>query len=194
MEKKHTIAHFFTAIVFVIFAIALLKISSGAATTDRFKNDYGPVLALYIPFLLCIVGLAGIITVLQEGEFLDWLKSVGVIALIGLAGFIFDGMQWAAALVGGLYAVYWTIVALRSLANNWDAYEWENKLLALARVLIAAALVLAVVVWVQLPVERDVTQDMSSVTTICGWAGGVAIAAAVCVFIEGVLWIKYADY
>ncbi|MBR2988502.1 MAG: hypothetical protein IKC64_02120, partial [Clostridia bacterium] len=95
MEKKKTIIHFLTAIVFVILAIQLFKIASGEATTDRFRNpdgsfDYGPVLAIYIPFLLCIVMLAALIVALQDGEFFAWLGSLGAIAIIALGGFIFN--------------------------------------------------------------------------------------------------------
>lgn len=199
MEKKHTLVHFLTAAALVYFAVALLNIANGTATTDRFPNpdgsyDYSSVLALYIPFNLCIIGLAGLITVLQEGEFGAWLGAVGVIVLISLVGVFLNLMQGAAFLVGGIYAVWWSISAIRNLAAHWDSFYWENKLLALCRILIAAALVLFVIAWMALPMEFDVVQDMSQAMPICGWAGGLAIAAAVALVVEGFLWIRYCDY
>ena len=98
MEKKKTIVHFITAIVFVIFALQLFKIANGEATTDRFPNpdgsfDYSPVLAVYVPFILCILGLAGLIVALQDGEFGAWLGSLGAIAVICLGGYLLDLMS-----------------------------------------------------------------------------------------------------
>ena len=199
MEKKHTIVHFLAAAALVAFAVALFNIASGVATTDRFPNpdgsyDYGPVLAIFIPFDLCIIAFAGLITVLHGGEFGAWLGSVGAIVVISLIAYFLNMMSIAAVLIGGVYSIWWGISAVRNLAEHWDSFYWENKLLAVCRVLIAIALVLSVCVWFVLPVEFDVVQDMSQAMPICGWAGGFAIAAAVALAIEGLLWIKYADY
>lgn len=199
MEKKKTIVHFLAAIAFVVFALALFKIASGEATTDRFPNpdgsyDYGPVLKLFIPFDICIVMLAGIITALQDGEFGAWLGSLGAIALISVVGVLFDFMSLAAVLIGGVYVIWWGIVAVKSLAANWNSFYWENKVLAIVRTLVAATLVAFVLVWVKLPLEFDVVQDMSQVIPFCSWAGGLAIATAVGLVVEGALWIKCCSY
>ncbi len=199
MEKKKTIAHFLAAIAFVVFAIALFKISSGEATTDRFPNpdgsyDYSSVLKLFIPFNICIVMLAAIITALQDGEFGAWLGAFGAITLIAVVGCFLDLMSIAAVLVGGVYVIWWGIVAVKSLAAHWNSFYWENKLLAIVRTLVAATLVMFVIVWLMLPLEFDVVQDMTQVMPICGWAGGLAIATAVGLVVEGALWIKYCSY
>lgn len=199
MEKKKTIVHFLTAAAFVVFALALFKISSGEANTDRFPNpdgsyDYSSVLKLYIPFNICIVMLAAMITALQDGEFGAWLGALGAIAVIAVVGCFLDLMGIAAVLVGGVYVIWWGIVAVKTLAAHWDSFYWENKVLAIVRTLLAASLVLFVIVWMSLPLEFDVVQDMSQVMPICGWAGGLAIATAVGLVVEGALWIKHCSY
>ena len=198
MEKRKTIVHFLTAIAFVIFALQLFKIANGEATTDRFLQsdgsyDYTPILNLYAPFLLCIVGLAGLIVTLQDGEFMAWLGSLGAIALIAFGGYLFNGMDIAGILIGGVYTIWWGIVAIRSLAYHWDSFYWENKVLVVTRILTAVALGLFVVMWSNLPTAFDIVQDMTKVMPICAWAGGLAIASAVGLAVEGILWIR-ADY
>ena len=144
--------------------------------------------------MLSIAGLAAMITVLNEGEFGAWLGAVGVIAGFGLVGFLLNLMNIAALLLGGVYALWWSIAAIKNLGANWDSFEWENRVLAVTRLLIAVALVLSVFVWINLPLEFGVAQDMTQVMPLCGWAGGLAIAAAAGTFLEGVLWVRYCSY
>ena len=195
MDRKKTIVHFLTAIAFVIFAIQMFQIASGTATTDRFPNpdgsyDYSSVLALYAPFLLCIVALAGLIVALQDGEWGAWLGSLGAIAIIALGGYFLDMMNVAAVLIGGVYTIWWAIVAFKTLAYHWDSFYWENKVLAVVRLLIAVALASFVLVWLTLPLEFDIVQDMSQTIPFCACGGALAIAAAVGLAIEGILWIR----
>jgi len=194
MEKKKTIVLIICAVLMAIFAVGLIKIANGTATTDRLRKenggyDYGNVLRLFIPYILMHFMLSGIIVILLEESFLVWLSSVGAMFVINLVGFIFNFMHITSIIIGGLYAIFWTVSAIRNLSALWDEY-WEAKLITLCRILLAAALILFVIVWVQLPVDMGVVQDMSSVKSICGWAGGVGIASAVGLVIEAFLWIR----
>ena len=127
---------------------------------------------------------------------------LGINGVIGSGAFLLpqtiyqymDLMSIAAVLVGGVYVIWWGIVAVKSLAAHWNSFYWENKLLAIVRTLVAATLVMFVIVWLMLPLEFDVVQDMTQVMPICGWAGGLAIATAVGLVVEGALWIKYCSY
>lgn len=109
--------------------------------------------------------------------------------VVNLVGFIFNFMHITSIIIGGLYAIFRTVSAIRNVSALWDKY-WESKLLALCRILLAVALVLFVIVWARLPIEMGVVQDMSSVKYICGWTGGVGIAAAVGLVIEAFIWIR----
>lgn len=194
MEKKKTIVLIICAVLMAIFAVGLIKIANGTATTDRLRKenggyDYGNVLRLFIPFILMIMTLSGIIVILQDDGFLPWISSVGAIFVVNLVGFIFNFMHVTAIITGGLYAIFWTVSAIRNLSALWYDY-WETKLFAICRILLAAALIMFVIVWVRLPVDMGVVQDMSSVKALCGWAGGVGIASAVGLVIEAFLWIR----
>ena len=194
MEKKKTIVLIICAVLMAIFAVGLIKIANGTATTDRLRKenggyDYGNVLRLFIPYILMHFMLSGIIVILLEESFLVWLSSVGAMFVINLVGFIFNFMHITSIIIGGLYAIFWTVSAIRNLSALWDEYL-EAKLITLCRILLAAALILFVIVWVRLPVDMGVVQDMSSVKALCGWAGGVGIASAVGLVIEAFLWIR----
>jgi hypothetical protein len=89
------------------------------------------------------------------------------------------------------------IASLRHVSTLWheDAW-WASRLMALCRILIALAVCVFVVVWLMLPSATIPITDPSQVTIVKVYTvGGVAaIVAAVALFIEAVLWIKFCEY
>lgn len=202
MEKKKTIAHFFGVIAMIAFAVTLFQIASGKISLVETQRPDGSfdktgILKLVIAFSVAIMALAALITVLQDGEFMAWLGSVAVIAIIAAVGFFLGISVITGALVAGLYAIWWLIASLRHVSTLWheDAW-WASRLMALCRILIALAVCVFVVVWLMLPSATIPITDPSQVTIVKVYTvGGVAaIVAAVALFIEAVLWIKFCEY
>ena len=201
MERRHTIVHFLAAAALIAFAVVLFCVAGGSISMARPQNpdgsfDYSPLFALMIPFALCIISFAGLITVLQEGEFTAWLSSTGVIILLAFIGFIFDAVPAFAIILGGLYAVWWTVAGVRSLISSWgyDGF-WASAIMALARLLLAAALVSFVFVWTSTPTDIGAPNVMTAdAISTCIWSGVISIAAAIGMIAEAVLWIIYCEY
>lgn len=199
MEKKKTIVHFLGAIIFIVFAVMLFNVANGTISMERPKNpdgsfDYSGLLSLAIPFNLCIIALAGLITVLNEGEFHAWLVSSGVILVVAVVGFFLDIMKITGIVIAGLYSIWWMIASVRGLRATWGNGFWVDRIMAVGRFMVAVTLVFFVLTWVFIPVELGVPVDMSVASGICTWAGVLSLVSAVALFVEGVIWVKYCDY
>ena len=91
MTKRKTIVHFLTAIPLVILGLNMFKIASGEISFDLHiladgARDMSAPRSIVLPLMIAILGFAGLITILNDGEFLDWAKAAGVILLIGGIG------------------------------------------------------------------------------------------------------------
>lgn len=192
MERRKTLVHFLGAIFLVIFAVVLFKIKSGdiiMAHTPKADGsyDYSGLIKLTITFTLCILAFAGLITVLNDGEFMAWLSSAGIIVAFGVVGVIFDIGMITGALIAGVYCLWWSIASIKSLIANWDSYM-PCKIMAICRVVLAVMLGFFVLVWLSIPV------GLEPVSGVYTWAGVLSIIGAVAMFIEGCIWFKYCDY
>lgn len=201
MEKRYTIVHFLAAAALIAFAVVLFCVAGGSISMARLQNpdgsfDYGPIFALLIPFCLCIISFAGLITILQEGEFTAWLSSAGVIIVIGFVGLLFNMAPFAGVVLAGLYAIWWSIAGIRTVIATWgdDGY-WASAIMAIGRLLLAAALVSFVFAWITIPTEIGAVNEMTSTAvTSCIVSGALSIAAAVGLVAETLVWIAYCDY
>ena len=202
MTKQKTLVHFITAIVFVIFGITLFRIASGELSLDYALKESGAqdrstLTAFVIPFVLCILSLAGLICILQDADsWLPWLESAGAILAISVIGYFihYSGMV---VLLAGIYFLWWAIASIRNLISIWyDLETWENWVLLVARLLIVATLFLTVCVAIHMPnVPLPETGGLTpTLKTNCTWAGILAIATAVGLVFEGILWRRNCDY
>ena len=200
MEKSKTFVHFLTAVLLIVFAVAIFKVTNGTVSLVRPQNqdgsyDFSGLLSLIIPFNLCILAFAGLITVLNDGEFGAWFGAAAVIVGIALVGFFLGFSPFAGLLVAGLYAVWWLIAAFKNLIATWgDNGFWASRLLALCRIVLAAAMCMIFLFWLATPFESmDILQDADIVrqynlTAIACIVGAVALG------VEGILWLNFCDY
>ena len=200
MEKKHTLVHFLTAVALVVFAINMFKIASGETTVVWIKQADGSysqdgLLSLIIPFTLVILGLAGMIVILNEGEFLEWLPSAGIIVGIMFFTTLFGFSLLGVVIVGGLYCVWWGIATFKTLRVAFceDDY-WENKLMSALRIPTVAFLALFLIAYGSFPAGAIREFDITPYVSICNWSAIIAIVAAVCLVVEAIMWIRYCDY
>lgn len=202
MTKGKTVVHFLAAGCFVFLAIMLFRLANG-------KIDLAPVVleggaqrykgfaALAWPLTMTILCLAGLITTLNDGLFSEWAPAAGVILLLQVGGYWFGMSRGMMILVTGIYFIWWAIAGIKSLIASWyDLYIWQNLILAIARILIAATLFLVAVTLMNLPMVHDTNGYVLTETALdCAkWAGIASIAAGGFVFFEGVLWARYCDY
>ena len=200
MEKKHTIVHFLTAIALVILAINLFKVASGETSVVWVKQPDGAytqdgLLSLVIPFTIIILCLAGLIVILNEGEFLEWLPAAGVIVGIMFFTTLFGFSLLGVVVVGGLYFIWWAIATFKSLKYAFfeDDY-WESKLMSACRIPIVVFLALFVIAYGSFPAGAIREFDITPYVSICNWAAIVALIAAVCTVVEAIMWIRYCEY
>ena len=201
MERKQTLIFFAGGIAFLLFGILMIGVSNGSFNVEYIKQDDGSydmtnMLALIASFVLGILALAGLITVFGDGMVIEWLQAAGVIVVITIAGTIFSGfLNYVGVLVGGLYAIWWSISALKSLANLWSDGWWANIILAICRVAIAAALITAVFAFGCIDLDPNMTFGVEAYTAQnCLIAGICAILGGVGLCTEGVLWFRFSDY
>ncbi|MBQ9103627.1 MAG: hypothetical protein IJY57_00890 [Clostridia bacterium] len=188
MTKAKTLVHFLTAIALIIFGVVLFKIKSGDISMVKTQNadgsfDYSGLIKLVLTFSLCVLGFAGLITVLNDGEWGAWLGSAGVIVGVGAVGVLFDIAIITGTAIAGLYFVWWIIASVRCLRATWGGYT-EDKIMAVCRFILALAMGTFVLVFMTLP---D-TAEVSGVYTLAGIA---SIVGAVAVAIEGIVWRKF---
>ena len=200
MEKSKTLVHFLAAVLLIVFAVAIFKVTNGTVSLVRplkedGSYDFSGMLSLVVPFNLCILAFAGLITVLNEGEFSAWFGAAAVIVGIAAVGFFLGFSPFAGLLVGGLYAVWWLIAAFKSVIATWgDNGFWASRLLAFCRLLVAAMLAVFVLFWLATPYESmDVLQD-AAIVTMYNWTGVACIVGAVALCVEGVIWLIFCEY
>ena len=201
MEKKSTFIHFLCAIALIYFAIVLFCVANGSISMERPRLpdgsfDASGLIKVLIPFNLCILCFGGLITVLNEGEFRDWLPSAGIILAFAFIGFIFDLSNFMGLLIGGVYAVWFTITGVKNLIRSFFSsygFYGPSILMSLCRIVLAGTLIFFVFFWVNFPINEAFAVDSFAADT-CRWAGGFAIASAVALIVEAVIWIKHLDY
>lgn len=200
MDRSKTFVHFLAAIAFIAMAIVLFSIAGGSISMERVQKEngaytFGGSLPFSITFSICLILLAAIITVLQEGEFMDWLPSCGVIVLISGVSLLFGFSMFAGVVLGGLYTVWWLIASIKTLRASWGYNGFfADALLALCRFVLTGALFTLVMAWGMLPVSIGSVPDMEVISRYGTIAGVGSILAAVALCVEGGLWIKYSDY
>ena len=196
MEKKNTIVHFLCAVALICFAVILFKIANGSISMNRIQNEDGSfepggLLPLMLGFNACIIGLGGLITILQEGEFVEWVKSCGVILGFALVGFMFDITSITELLIGGIYAVWWAIASIRSLIESWGENGFTlSRIIAVCRILTALALISFIPVWIFVPSSYLPVDNMRSIIAICNVSGILTLLSAVGAITEGIIWLK----
>ena len=201
MNRKQNLIFFAGGVAFLLFGILMLGISNGSFNVEYVKQtdgsyDMSKMLGLVGSFILCILALAGLITVFQDGTVIEWLQAAGVIVVITIAGTIFSGiLNYVGVLVGGIYAIWWSISAIKSLINLWEDGWWANVVLAICRVAVAAALITAVFAFACIDLTPEIPSELSAYTTQNSLISGIcAILAGVGMCTEGVLWFKFSDY
>ena len=201
MTKSKTIVHFLTAGCFIFLAITLFRLGRGDISLEPYiKPDgamrYKGFAALAWPVTMTILCLAGLITTLNDGLFMDWAKAAGVILLISVVRYWFGASRTAMILSTGLYFIWWAIAGIKSLIASWyDLEIWQNTILAFARIAIAATLFCTVTTLINLPtvISNDYTLTEAALSW-SRWGGIAGIATGALVFFEGVLWARYCSY
>ena len=199
MEKKGTIVHFLCIATLISFAVILFMIANGSISMDRLQNedgsfDFGGLLPLMIGFNLCVMGFGGLITVLRQGEFFDWVKSCGVILLFAVVGFMFDITTVTELVITGVYAIWWLIAGVRGIIENWGEKGFVlGRIMAICRITIAIALIAYAPVWIFVPSSHLPVDNINIVIGICNWAGALSLLAAVGLGVESFIWLKYGD-
>jgi hypothetical protein len=201
MTRGKTVVHFLTAGCFIFLAIMLFRLANGKIDLAPYIRPeggqrYKGFAALAWPLALTILCLAGMITTLNDGLFSEWAPAAGVILLLMLGGYWFGMARGVMMLVAGIYFIWWAIAGIKSLIASWyDLEIWQNMILAIARILIAATLLLVVITLFYLPmVHADSYVLSAEAIKFSKWAGIAGIATGALVFFEGVLWARYCDY
>ena len=204
MTRGKTAIHFLTAIILVVLAIVLFCFASGKLTFDRVlkdngKYDKGAITAFMLPLTLVILGFAGLIVAINDGLFMDWLTSAGVIALFGIVGGIFFGWyRLGAVLMAGVYFLWWGIASIKYFISCWwDLSAWQNIIVALFRLVMAGMFLMIVVFVLSAPgamAEVGVSTYTPDLAVNAKWAGLFCIGSAVGLFVEGILWCRVCDY
>lgn len=198
-EKKQSIVYILGAIAFVILGVNLLKVYDGTASIAISHNPNGSlnimgILNISVPFYVLILCLCGILVILQDGEFLEWLPSAGVILVIALISHVLIFLVGIGGFITcGLYALVWVIGSVKGL---WESLfdSWETLLIALCRVVVAVALVALFIVWVNFDYETGIDLLNPNETNIFLWGGILSIAGAVALVGESFLWMRELDY
>ncbi len=204
MTRGKTAIHFLTAIVLIVLAIVLFNFASGKLTFDKIpkengKYERGAIVAFMLPLTLVILGFAGLIVALNDGLFMDWLQSAGVILLFGVVGGMIIGWyKLGAVLMAGVYFLWWGIASIKYFIRSWwDLSAWQNIVVALFRLLMAGMFLMIVIFVLSAPtldVQPGVSTYTPDLAVNARWAGLFCIGSAVGLFIEGILWRRVCDY
>ena len=197
MDKKKTLVHFLAAAAMVFMAFTLFGIAGGSISMQPTKNEdgsfsYDGLVRLLFAFDLCILTFAGLIVILNDGMFTEWLPSAGIIVGLTLVGFFLSFSPIIGFILSGLYGIWWLIASIRSLAASWgENSSAASVLMAICRIVMAITLLSFLGIWALLPDTAVVAKEVVEVYT---GIGILAIAAAVALCIEGFIWLKYCDY
>ena len=201
MTKRKTIVHFLTAIPLVILGLNMFKIASGEISFDLHiledgARDMTAPQSIVLPLMIAILGFAGLITILNYGEFLDWAKAAGVILLIGGIG-CFTLYNVAIFLLAGLYCLWWGIASVKGLFQTLSDQEgWEGLVMAIFRIVMAVMFFMVFMVGINtpgmyFPESGSLTEGLANWST---WAGIFCFASAVGLVVEALIWRRVCDY
>ena len=199
MEKKHTLIYFIGAIAFIVFGILLFKVANETMLLEKTLQEDGSyeqneLLLMVAVFSVCILCLAGLIVVLNEGEFSAWLSSAAVIVGVNFVGFFIGISSIASTAIAGLYGIWWLIAALRSVISTWGENEyWESTVMAIGRVVVALTLISFVLIWMS-SFMTPADEAWATNAMIYKISGIMSIVSGAALAFEGFLWYKYLDY
>lgn len=197
MDKKKTLVHFLAAAAMVFMALTLFGIAGGSISMQPTKNEdgsysYDGLVRLLFAFDLCLLAFAGLIVILNDGMFSEWLPSAGIIVGLTVVGFLLMFSPIIGFILSGLYGIWWLIASIRSLAASWgENSSGASVLMAICRVVMAVALLSFLGIWGLLP---DTAVVAEATVSVYNGIAVLSIVAAVALCIEGFIWLKYCDY
>lgn len=196
LEKKKTVVHILGAIFLVWFAIVMFRVASGSISMllpfkENGAVDFSNRFKLLIPYALCMVVFAGLIVILNDGEFMEWLPSAGIILGLTFGGALIGFYKYICVLLSLVYAVWWLIASFRNLKSAWDGPAF---IMALCRICLTAAICGFVLGWAAVPTESVEIVAGSAQAQSFTIAGILALVGAGGLVGEAFLWIKYCEY